>query len=423
MMESPYALERELGMQYYSTDTPGIGGTLRTVPEDFIVDEIPLDRKGGASGPYLICRLTKSNWELQHAVKEIARRLNISHRRIGWARTKDRNARTTQLISLYKVTPEEIARLHIKDISLEVIGQSNEQLSLGDLGGNRFEICIRDADPEELAGRVAAVTKTTAQALPNYFGLQRFGVIRPLTHRVGELILRGEYEQAVAVYVGQAFPLEREEIRNARTTFRETRDAAVALRELPVQMSFERSMLSYLQARPGDYAGALRQLPPKLLSMFVSAFQSYLFNYALSHRLAAGNTLADPVPGDRLIFANGRTDMATAANLAAVTLHLARGRCSIALFMPGRDEPGAPAGDEATRSMLADLRITPDDFRKASVFVQTKFDGAWRPIALRTTVDASVQDTGVSLRFTLPPGHYATTVCREYMKADPIKMV
>ena len=115
--------------------------------------------------------------------------------------------------------------------------------------------------------------------------------------------------------------------------------------------------------------------------------------------------------------------MATAANLAAVTLHLARGRCSIALFMPGRDEPGAPAGDEATRSMLADLRITPDDFRKASVFVQTKFDGAWRPIALRTTVDASVQDTGVSLRFTLPPGHYATTVCREYMKADPIKMV
>ena len=143
MMESPYALERELGMQYYSTDTPGIGGTLRTVPEDFIVDEIPLDRKGGASGPYLICRLTKSNWELQHAVKEIAPPVNISHRRIGWAGTKDRNARTTQLISLYKVTPEEIARLHIKDISLEGIGQSNEQLSLGDLGGNRF----RDLHP------------------------------------------------------------------------------------------------------------------------------------------------------------------------------------------------------------------------------------------------------------------------------------
>jgi tRNA pseudouridine13 synthase len=422
MMESPYALERELGMQYYATDTPGIGGTLRMVPDDFIVDEIPLDKKS-TSGPYLICRLTKSNWELQHAVKEIARRLNISHRRIGWAGTKDRNARTTQLISLYKVTSEEIAALYLKDITLEVVGQANEQLSLGDLSGNRFEICIRDADQEDLAGRVAAVTTTAAQSFPNYFGLQRFGVIRPLTHRVGELILRGEYEQAVATYVGQAFPLEREEIRMARTVFWETRDPAVALRELPVQMSFERSMLSFLKSQPGDYAGALRQLPPKLLSMFVSAFQSYLFNYALSHRLSEGHTLTDPVPGDRLIFGNGRIDTTTATNRAAVALHLARGRCSIALFMPGRDETGAPAGDEVTRAMLADLRITPDDFRRASAFVQTKFDGAWRPIALRTAIDASVQDTDVHLRFTLPPGHYATTVCREYMKADPIRMV
>ncbi len=155
MKESPFALERELGMQYYATGTPGIGGTLRTVPEDFLVDEIPLEGKGSTAGPYLICRLTKTSWELQHAVKEIARRLNISHRRIGWAGTKDRNARTTQLISLYKVTPEEIAAIYLKDITLEPVGQSNEQLSLGDLEGNRFDICIRDADPEDLAGRVA----------------------------------------------------------------------------------------------------------------------------------------------------------------------------------------------------------------------------------------------------------------------------
>ena len=422
MMESPYALERELGMQYYATDTPGICGTLRTVPEDFIVDEIPLDKKS-APGPYLICRLTKTNWELQHAVKEIARRLNISHRRIGWAGTKDRNARTTQLISLYKVTPGEVAAFSLKDIILEPVGQSNEQLSLGDLEGNRFDIRIRDADPEDLAGRVAAVTETASQALPNYFGLQRFGVIRPLTHRIGELILHGDYEQAVVTYVGQAFPHETDEVRRVRTVFMDTRDPAVALRELPVQMSFERSMLSYLHARPGDHAGALQQLPPKLLSMFVSAFQSYLFNCALSHRLAMGQTLTDPVPGDRLIFANGRTDAVTAANLPSVRLHLARGRCTIALFMPGRDEPDAITGNDAIRDILAGLQITADNFREAAAFVRTKFDGAWRPIALRTVIDASVDETTVRLNFTLPPGHYATTVCREYMKADPLRMV
>lgn len=197
MRESPYPLERELGMQFYATDTPGTGGTLRTVPDDFIVDEIPLEKKGSPSGPYLICRLTKTSWELQHAVKEIAKRLNISHRRIGWAGTKDRNARTTQLISIYKVTPEQVAALHLRDITLEVLGQANEQLSLGDLTGNRFDIWIRDADPEDLDNRVVSVTEAAAIALPNYFGLQRFGVIRPLTHRIGEYILRGEYEQAV----------------------------------------------------------------------------------------------------------------------------------------------------------------------------------------------------------------------------------
>jgi tRNA pseudouridine13 synthase len=423
MKESPYALERELGMQYYATSTPGIGGALRTVPEDFLVDEISPAGKGQRTGPYLICRLTKTNWELQHAVKEIARRLNISHRRIGWAGTKDRNARTTQLISLYKVTPEEIAALYLKDITLEPVGQSDEQLSLGDLEGNRFDICIRDADPEDLVGRVAAVTEAASKALPNYFGLQRFGVIRPLTHRIGELILHGNYEQAVITYVGLAFPLENEEVRRVRTVFMDTRDPAVALRELPVQMSFERSMLSYLHAHPGDYAGALRQLPPKLLSMFVSAFQSYLFNCALSHRLAEGHTLMDPVPGDRLIFANGRTDAVTAANIPAVTLHLARGRCSIALFMPGRDKTDAITGNDAIRDILADLQITAENFREAAAFVRTKFDGAWRPIALKTSVDVSVQGTNVRLKFTLPPGHYATTVCREYMKADPIRMV
>jgi len=47
MKESPFALERELGMQYYASDTPGIGGRLRTTPEDFLVDEIPRKEKAG----------------------------------------------------------------------------------------------------------------------------------------------------------------------------------------------------------------------------------------------------------------------------------------------------------------------------------------------------------------------------------------
>jgi len=424
MKQSTYPLELLLGMKYYASDTEGIGGTLRREPEDFIVEELPLVKKGGDDGPYLICRLTKTNWELQHAIKEIAKRLGISHRRIGWAGTKDRNAVTRQLISLYHVTPDQVSGIRLKDITLEPVGQSNEALSLGDLLGNRFDILIRDCDPAELEMRVRETSATVSQAVPNYFGLQRFGATRPVTHLVGECILRGDFEKAVLTYIGLAFPGEPEYVRSVRTAFSASRDIQAALSSLPPQMSYERSMLHYLYTHPDDYPGALQELPPKLLSMFVSAFQSYIFNCALSQRLDHGHTLTEPQVGDRLIFANGRTDTVTGTNRSAVSLHIGRGRCSIALFMPGK-EPVEPRGEgeQATLSLLAEYGITGKDFERASAFVRTKFDGAWRAVALRTDIGYSVAEKNVRLKFLLPPGHYATTVCREFMKADPVHMV
>jgi len=113
MKPSTFPLERELGIHWYASDAEGIGGRLRTTAEDFIVEEIPPEKKQ-TTGPFLICRLTKKNWELQHAIKEIAKRLGISHRRIGFAGTKDRNAITTQWISLYNVTPEQVAAIYLR---------------------------------------------------------------------------------------------------------------------------------------------------------------------------------------------------------------------------------------------------------------------------------------------------------------------
>jgi tRNA pseudouridine13 synthase len=424
MKKSTYPLEIDLGMKYYASDAEGIGGKLRTVPEDFQVDEIPIEGKGGTTGPFLICRLTKTNWELQHAVKELAKRLAISHRRIGWAGTKDRNAITRQLISLYNVTPEQMAGVYLKDITLEVIGQSNEALALGNLLGNRFDITIRDTESADTGSLVEQITGTLAEGIPNYFGLQRFGALRPVTHKVGEWILRGNYEEAVMTYVSMEFPGEPEGIASIRSAYRATRDPGAALHNLPVHMNYERAMLHHLYTHEGDYAGALQELPPKLLSMFVSAYQSYIFNCALSRRFDDGHGLNEPQPGDKLIFANGRTDTATAANIPAVTLHIRRGRCSIALFMPGREQPGAASmTDPVTAALLADAKIMADDFSRAAAFVHTKFDGAYRPIALKTEIEPVIDGNNLRLKFTLPPGHYATTVCREYMKADPVRMI
>ena len=423
MMPSPYPLEGELGMRYYASVTPGIGGKLRSSPGDFVVEELPLPISD-PDGPYLICRLIKTNWELQRAVKEIAKRLGISHRRIAWAGTKDKNAVTTQFISIYDVPPEAVGRVHLADITLEVVGRSQHALALGGLAGNRFDIVIRDCIPDDLVERVQATTAAASAGIPNYYGLQRFGVVRPVTHLVGERILKGDYEGAVTTYIGRAYPREPEEVQRARTHFAGTHDARAALADLPVRMTYERAMANHLVANPGDYAGALRALPPKLLSLLVSAFQSYLFNCALSSRIDAGMSLTEPEVGDRLLFANGREDIVSARNRQAALLQIRRGRCRIALVIPG-SEPVASRGpmDEIMQELLHKSEVGAGDFERASRFVETAFAGVLRPISLSADVEADVSGATVRLRFTLPPGHYATTVCREYMKADPYMMI
>ena len=420
MRESPYPLEQLLGMRFYGSDTPGTGGRLRTYAEDFIVEEVP--SAIGTEGPFLICRLTKKDWDQQRALKEVAKRLGISYKRIGFTGTKDKHAITSQLISIQGITPEEIGRVQIRDITLEPVGRSPSPLTLGSHSANRFTITIREshADP----GVISAVTDTCRTGIPNYYGIQRFGAIRPISHTTGAYILKGDYEGAVCHYIGAAFPGEPDVAREARTSFLEHRDPLRSIRELPLSLNYERSMLHHIATHAGDYGGALRILPPKLLSMLVSAYQSLLFNRALSLRMAQGSDLSEPIPGDRLLFDNGKEDRVAENTTGNARTQIKRGRCRIAIRVPGCRDQALHCEDNRTMELLlSEDGIKREDFCAASDFVHARFDGASRPIALATDVTASTCDEGITLVFSLQPGQYATTVCREYMKADPLMMV
>ena len=422
MRPSPYDKETALGIGYYAADCAGIGGKLRTVPEDFIVEELPISFTN--TGPYTICRLTKKSWEHQHAVREITNRLHISPKRFGWAGTKDRNAVTTQYVSLYDVPKEQVEALSIKDMEITPVATHQFSLGLGNLEGNRFRLTLRGCEAENLAEKTAEITEAVRAGIPNYFGLQRFGALKPITHRMGYHILRGEYKEAVNLYVGDAFPYESEEIQKARARFRETGDAKEALHDLPVHLSYERIMLDSLTKQREDYGAALQALPPKLLSMFVSAYQSWLFNMAVSARCAEGTPFTEPRIGEHLIFANGRVDRVTEKNLPTARQHMKRGRCFVVGWMPGKTLPVAPGPlEEVMFSLMEQDGIALSDFDSAAAFVKTNYDGFHRRISLEADVTAEVLGTDVVLSFTLPPGHYATTVAREYMQAEPECMV
>ncbi|MEE9163417.1 MAG: tRNA pseudouridine(13) synthase TruD, partial [Thermoplasmata archaeon] len=82
-------MEREVGIARYGTTTPGIGGRIKAVPEDFVVEEIPADLPIVADGRFLVTRVTVRNWETHRLVRQLARRLGVSRHRISFAGTKD----------------------------------------------------------------------------------------------------------------------------------------------------------------------------------------------------------------------------------------------------------------------------------------------------------------------------------------------
>ncbi len=423
MIASSDPLERSLGLCWYANDSPGIGGRLRASPEDFLVEECetppPL-----SGGPYLVSRLTKRNWEMAKAVRAIADRLGISHRRVSFAGTKDRRAVTTQLVALYRVEIDAVRALSMPDMTLEPLGYANRGFALGDLAGNRFRIAVRDCEPDDLEARCAEARRAVASGVPNYVGLQRFGVVRPVTHQVGRLLAAGDVEGAVTAYIGQSFPTESESVRVAREAYLADRDPKAALARFPVPLRFERAMLHHLAGAPDDWIGALRALPPKLASMLVSAYQSHLFNRVLSARIERSIPLDMVEPGDRLIFPDGRTDTVAARTQGQARQLVARGRAVVGIAIPG-SEPFCELGetDARTRQLMTADGVDEGGLGRAAALVGTPFSGTVRAVRLAAEVDVEARGTDATLAFALGPGRYATTICREFMKADPLCMV
>ncbi|HIE33946.1 MAG TPA: tRNA pseudouridine(13) synthase TruD, partial [Candidatus Altiarchaeales archaeon] len=208
----PPELEIGLGLETYKSRSRGIGGRIKTNPEDFIVEEIIKDKRVleidsemnfpvGDEKEYLHFTLQKTNWDTLRAIREISNRLGISKKRLNFAGTKDKRAITTQRVSVWKKTIEDLKKVGIKDIILRDFQYSDKRINLGDLWGNRFTVVIRDTNlgVNEIRERINRIEIELDGKMPNYFGVQRFGTTRPITHLVGREILKCNFEEAVMI--------------------------------------------------------------------------------------------------------------------------------------------------------------------------------------------------------------------------------
>lgn len=435
-MRPAQPVEQRVGMAYYASEAAGTGGRLKATDEDFVVTELeaidprPLDSNPG-DFPVVIVRAQLEGWDTYDFAARLARSVGVHREAVRWAGTKDKEAITTQLFSIRGIDPDDLPAIpHAK---LEPIGRFGRGLTFGDLVGNAFEIRVRDpVRPEqhkEITRQLRSFGNGTC-AVPNYYGQQRFGTARAITHLVGLAILERDWKKAVLTYLGASSDREPSKTQQARQFLQETEDWERAQEQFPGGLGHERRLLQRLQnidpVDSTDFRSALEAFPEGLRRLFVHAAQSYLFNRILSKRLEDGLPLATAVPGDIVMFSRetnvldsvpdpDRLQHVSENRVKVVNRHIDAGRAMVAGPLIGTDtefatgEPG-----EIERSVLDEAGLDREAFDLPQPYQSS---GTRR--AYLCHVEPEISTSPLKFKFPLPSGSYATVVMREYLKVDP----
>jgi tRNA pseudouridine13 synthase len=427
--------EQEIGIETYCTQHPGINGKLRVQIDDFHVTELPEYPPQKEAGNFTIALVTSRNWETHTLVQELAHHLHLSQRRISFAGTKDKRAWTSQLMSFDHVPPEQLASLSIKDVTITQMYQANIPVRIGDLKGNQFDIIIRNIPAPVTSGDITTLLRPFQNwnGFPNFYGIQRFGVIRPITHLVGKYIIQGDFEKAVMTYIGNPMPLENDQTKAQRAELEKTRDYKKAFHTYPETLHFEKAMLNKLIQDPCDFIGALKELPKNLLMMFVNAYESWLFNKMLSQRIKEDLPIHQAIVGDIITPVRKQGDhhetiAVTESNIEKINLQIAKKKALVTGLLIGYESIYANGEMGAIeQKVIKAEQIDPRDFIIADIpFLSS--GGSRRPLLARFpfltwTLDAddcTADHLKLQLQFELQKGSYATSLLREIMKAsDP----
>ncbi|KAF5584781.1 multisubstrate pseudouridine synthase 7 [Fusarium subglutinans] len=277
-------------------------------------------REEKPAGEYLHFTLFKENRDTMDAVNQIARFLKVKPQVIGYAGTKDRRASTVQRCSVRYMRPRNLAGINgrIWGVSTGDYDYKDKPTYLGQLLGNEFVIAIKscqivgESNDQPIAQRVEVLKKNVDSALNhmnehgwiNYFGHQRFGTHEVGTHQIGQLILGDKYEEAVMSLlryddkIAQRAeagdipdePSKRDEcLRNqACMLFLTDKDVDRAINLMPRRFSAENSIFRHLNRQGAqsrrDFIGSLVHITRGLRSMYLHAYQSYIWNHAASRR-------------------------------------------------------------------------------------------------------------------------------------------
>lgn len=333
--------------------------------------------QGGAPrGPkpqgFLQFVLYKENIDTHTAVKQVTQRLGGGGRgggrggrggrgggrfqqvRVGYSGMKDKRGVTAQFCTLHQRRPDEIdwvnkpskfdngrsgggnsSRGGVAVVRVGNFKYVTEELRLGTLKGNRFDVVLRNVqtanssdDTVQDRATTKAIVSKSAEALKkngfiNYFGMQRFGKFHD-THLCGVALLQGDFEQIVEIIMrpkegeqqhiadarrswnqrfARLMPADEVTTENARKKA-ESDCASQVVRSFGRFMASEVALMECLSRYPLDYKRAFSCIGKTMRMMFMHAVQSLLWNKVTSFRI---ETMGREIVVGDLVFASDDT--------------------------------------------------------------------------------------------------------------------
>ena len=396
-------IDTRIGILCFSTRFPGCGGKIRNTVNDFCVNEIlsPKSVSGiqelntGDSVGYPVYSMRKIGIDTNHALSNIFKKTGTRLRSLG---LKDSNAITTQYV--YSTSKSKgIKKFESDKYILTRLGYTKKPLSKKHMIGNRFSITVSNSNNSDFQ------SFDEYQNILNFYGYQRFGSKRPVTHLIGKALVQKQYSDAIDYMLSFTSKYDSRENTKIRKELADASNYKQIYDSIPPQMDLEKIIISEL-IKHGDQLRAIRALPVQMRRFYVQAYQSFLFNLTISKAFDYGEELFRSQDGD-ICYDND----------AVLGKYVSGLDQSLAIPIVGYSYYKKTRFDFYISKILDDEEVTPKDFYIKEI-QEASNEGGFRNSAIRIT-DFKIVDNTVS--FTLSRGSFATIVMREIMKpSEPL---
>jgi tRNA pseudouridine13 synthase len=414
-MTSPPDIDIAVGMELYASESPPCRARIRTKPEDFQVEEV-------LAGLEVLCesrpgflplyKVEKKGIDTIHLEAELA---NALRSRISFAGMKDKKAVAVQYATPRSSRSERPRLIEGRSFRAELVGYVARPLTRGSIAGNRFRLIMRDCC-RDIGARVAEVYGlVSAGRVPNFYGLQRFGARSVLTHRVGRAIVARKPDEAVRILLCEPRANDDEGTAEAREALSQGRFLEGS-RLLPPGQDVERAVARRLAEKPGDFLDGLRAIPIGLRRLYTQAYQSYLFNRALSLAIKRGMDISRPASGDN--WGEVSPDRLTVTTVHGVREQLVSGAVPLVQLVGYAYRNYGSRFDSCTEEAMACDGVGARDFFVKDMQEASVEGGFRRPYIAAKDLTNDVGEGTARLEFTLARGEYATVLAREIAKPE-----